>query len=317
MLLVGDLCDGRSDGRTVSLNQVDRSVDAVRAAGAQGQILFQGDSGYYSHKVAEKIVARDCLFRLAVPRTAPLWRAVARVHDDDWIDARDYDRAQVALIDYVPPGWPGGTRVVARRARYDVEQISADARSRRARTVGTVGTDRLALALGGEVDEVFAYSFFATNEELDLDEEIAQAEWAFRRRTRIKELFRDAAHGAGLNHLPSASHAVNCMWMWGALLANNLSAWLQMLAPLGTARRRIAAIRRLLIHRAARRPALTVRAAACLRNSVTRSALGMILTSTGAGLHGEPHLALSDLSHRRLTCRQFILLFVIRPLRTA
>lgn len=47
VLLVGDLCDGRSDGRTVSLNQVDRSVDAVRAAGARWQILFQGDSGYY------------------------------------------------------------------------------------------------------------------------------------------------------------------------------------------------------------------------------------------------------------------------------
>ena len=139
--------------------------------------------------------------------------------------------------------------MVARRVRYDVEEISADARSRRARTVGK---NQLALALGGELDEVFAYSFFATNEELDLDEEIAQAEWAFRRRTRIEELFRDTAYGAGLNHLPSASHTVNSLWMWGALLAYNLSAWLQMLAPLGTARRRITTIRRLLIHRAAR-----------------------------------------------------------------
>jgi hypothetical protein len=42
------------------------------------------------------------------------------------------------------------------------------------------------------------------------------------------------------------------MWMWGALLAYNLSAWLQMLAPIGAARRRIATVRRLLIRRAAR-----------------------------------------------------------------
>ncbi|MEU1600611.1 transposase, partial [Streptomyces sp. NPDC005708] len=97
-----------------------------------------------------------------------------------------------------------------------------------------------------------AYSFFATNEDLDLDEEIAQAEWEFRRRTKVEVLFRDTAHGAGLSHLPSGSHAVNSMWMWGALLAYNLSAWLQMLAPLGTARRRIATVRRLLIARAAR-----------------------------------------------------------------
>ncbi|MGW9030851.1 transposase [Streptomyces sp. NPDC055722] len=92
----------------------------------------------------------------------------------------------------------------------------------------------------------------ATNEELDLDEEIAAAEWEFRHRTKIEELFRDTAHGAGLNHLPSASHQVNAMWMWGALLAYNLSAWLQMIAPLGTAQRRIATVRRLLIRHAAR-----------------------------------------------------------------
>jgi Mg2+ and Co2+ transporter CorA len=42
------------------------------------------------------------------------------------------------------------------------------------------------------------------------------------------------------------------MWMWGALLAYNLSAWLQMLAPIGAVRRRIATVRRLLIRRAAR-----------------------------------------------------------------
>ncbi|MFE7749387.1 transposase, partial [Streptomyces sp. NPDC057428] len=89
---------------------------------------------------------------------------------------------------------------------------------------------------------------------LDLDEDIATAEWEFRRRTKIEELFRDTAYGAGLNHLPSASHAVNAMWMWGALLAYNLSAWLQTIAPLDTtgARRRIATVRRLLINRAAR-----------------------------------------------------------------
>jgi hypothetical protein len=42
------------------------------------------------------------------------------------------------------------------------------------------------------------------------------------------------------------------MWMWGALLAYNLSAWFQMLSPLGVARRRIATVRRPLIHRATR-----------------------------------------------------------------
>jgi hypothetical protein len=247
--LVADLLDGRSDGRTQSPAQIDRAVDAVRAAGATGQVLFQGDSGYYAGKVAGKIVARGGLFRLGVPRGKALWRAVAAVHDDDWTDAVDYPDAQVALLDYAPADWPDGTRVIARRVRYDADQLSADPRSRRSRTVGK---DQLALILDGIADQAYAYSFIATNEDLDLEEEIAQAEWEFRRRTKIEELFRDTAHGAGLNHLPSASHQVNALWMWGALLAYNLSAWLQMLAPIGTARRRIATVRRLLIARAAR-----------------------------------------------------------------
>nr|WTB35583.1 transposase [Streptomyces sp. NBC_00830] len=140
---------------------------------------------------------------------------------------------------------------IARRVCYDAAELSADPRSRRSRTVGK---DQLALVLDGTADQAYAYSFIATNEELDLDEEIAQAEWEFRRRTKIEEPFRDTAHGAGLNHLPSASHAVNSMWMWGAMLAYNLSAWLQMLAPIDAsgARRRIATVRRLLINRAAR-----------------------------------------------------------------
>jgi hypothetical protein len=248
-VLAADLLDGRSDGRTQSPAQIDRAVGAVRATGAGGQILFQGDSGYYAGKVAEKIVAREALFRLGVPRSRPLWRAIAWVHEDDWIDAVDYPDAQVALLDYVPAGWPEDTRVVARRVRYDAAELSTDPRSRRSRTVGK---GQLALILDGLEEQAYAYSFFATNEPLDLDEEIAAAEWEFRRRTRIEELFRDTAHGAGLNHLPSGSHAVNSMWMWGALLAYNLAGWLQMLAPIGAARRRIATVRRLLIHRAAR-----------------------------------------------------------------
>lgn len=248
-VLAADLLDGRSDGRTHAPGQIDRAVDAVRTAGATGPVLIQGDTGYYAGKVAEKIAARGCLFRLGVPRSRPLWRAVAAVHEDDWIDALDYPTAQVAVLDYAPPGWPEGTRTMARRVRYEGAELSADPRSRRSRTVGR---DQLALVLQGLEDQAYAYSFIVTNEELDLDEEIAAAEWEFRRRTRIEELFRDTAHGAGLNHLPSASHAVNSMWMWGALLAYNLTAWLQMLAPIGTARRRIATVRRLLIRRAAR-----------------------------------------------------------------
>ncbi|MFE7753420.1 transposase, partial [Streptomyces sp. NPDC057428] len=192
-VLAADLGDGRSDGRTLAPDQIDRAIDAVRATGATGQILVQGDSGYYSGTVAARITAREAVFRLAVPRTGPLWRAVSRVHEDDWICAIDYDDAQVALIDYTPAGWPEGTKVIARRVRYDADALSADPRSRRSRTVGK---DQLTLVLDGVSDAAYAYSFIATDEVLDLDEDIATAEWEFRRRTKIEELFRDTAYGA-------------------------------------------------------------------------------------------------------------------------
>jgi len=45
---------------------------------------------------------------------------------------------------------------------------------------------------------------------------------------------RDVRTGAALRHLPSGTRAANTVWMWGALLAVNLSAWLQALAGLDT-----------------------------------------------------------------------------------
>jgi hypothetical protein len=53
-----------------------------------------------------------------------------------------------------------------------------------------------------------------------------------RMRTDIEDRIRDAKHGAALRHLPSGNRTVNTVWMWGALLAVNLSAWLQELAGL-------------------------------------------------------------------------------------
>src|SRR5262249_21120441 len=55
-----------------------------------------------------------------------------------------------------------------------------------------------------------------------------------RMRTDIEDRIRDAKHGAALRHLPSGTRAANTVWMWGALLAVNLSAWLQELGGLDT-----------------------------------------------------------------------------------
>jgi hypothetical protein len=51
----------------------------------------------------------------------------------------------------------------------------------------------------------------------------------YRHRTSIENIFRDSKHGAALRHLPSGYPEVNTAWMWGALLAANMAAWLHQL----------------------------------------------------------------------------------------
>jgi len=55
---------------------------------------------------------------------------------------------------------PPHTYTLIRRVRVDAEQISTDARSRRRRTIAA---DQRTLALGGQLDHVWATSFIVTN----------------------------------------------------------------------------------------------------------------------------------------------------------
>src|SRR5664280_2910948 len=89
------------------------------------------------------------------------------------------------------PGWPEGTYTIIRRVKIGVEQLSADPRSRRRRTVAK---DQLALALGGAVDHVWAVSFIVTNIPASHGDYVGLEAW-FRNRTSIEERFREAKHG--------------------------------------------------------------------------------------------------------------------------
>ena len=130
--------------------------------------------------------------------------------------------AQVVVSSYVPAGWPPGTRTIVRRVRVAAADVRADARSRRRRTIDPA---QLALVLGGDADHCYAYSFIVTN----LTGDARSIEAWFRQRADIEERIRDAKWGMALRHLPSGNATVNAVWMWAALLALNLSAWIQVL----------------------------------------------------------------------------------------
>ena len=192
---------------------------------------MRGDVGYFAADIAWAALDNDCDFSVGVTRNKAAWRAAATIPATAWRKAKRMKGAQVAVCDYAPAGWPPGTACVVRRVKVRAGDISTDPRARRRRTIPK---DQLALALDGLVEHVYAYSFIATNLDVSTPAKAVAVEAWHRMRTDIEDRIRDAKHGAALRHLPSGTRAANTMWMWGALLAVNLSAWLPELGGLDT-----------------------------------------------------------------------------------
>jgi len=246
IVLAADLGTGRDDPRAGAGELIARAVAGLPAG--TGRPRVRADAGYFAAPVAQAAVDVGADFSIGVRRNPAVWRVLAGVAEEAWIPATGMDHAEVAVADYAPDGWPEGTRCVIRRVRYPLSQIGDDPRARRRRTIAP---GQLELALDGQADHVHAYSFIATNLPTTTLEQVAQLEQWHRSRTDIEDRIRDAKHGAALRHLPSGHHEVNAIWMWGALLAVNLSAWLHELADLdnghGRGRAHLARLRRELV----------------------------------------------------------------------
>jgi hypothetical protein len=245
--LAAELIAGNDDVRPGAGELLTRAL-AVLPAQVCGRPRVRADAGYFDATLAHTAVTAGCDFAIAAKRNPAAWRALSAVPDTDWCDARGMAGGQVAACDYTPTGWPEGTYTIIRRVKIGVEQLSADPRSRRRRTVAK---DQLALALGGAVDHVWAVSFIVTNIPASHGDYVGLEAW-FRNRTSIEERFREAKHGGGLNHLPSADAGVNSVWMWAGLLAGALNVMLQSLTGLDRqadtpGRMRIATLRQQLL----------------------------------------------------------------------
>jgi hypothetical protein len=227
VVLAADLLAGDTDPRVGVVGLFRRALAGLDAAaashGGHGRVRVRGDIGYFTKDLADAVVHAGCDFAFGATRNPATWRAAAAVPDQAWVEALGMNGAQVAVTDYAPSGWPPGTRCLIRRVRHDAASISADPRARRRRTIPA---QQLTLALDGDLERVWAYSFIVTNLDISTAEQAAAVESWYRHRTDIEDRIRDAKHGAALRHLPSGDPAVNTAWMWGALLAVNLSAWL-------------------------------------------------------------------------------------------
>jgi hypothetical protein len=226
-VLAADLMAGNEDPRPHAGALLNRALAALPARARAGRILLRADAGYFAGQLARAALFADVEFAIGAKRVAPLWRILSGVREDDWTDAIDMDDAQVAVAEYCPDWWPATTRLLIRRVRLAPDQVSADPRSRRRRTLHP---EQRALPITELADlPVYAYSFIVTNLDVSTPDNAAAVEHWYRHRTQIENVFRDAKIGAALRHLPSGYPQVNKAWMWGALLAVSIAGWLHRL----------------------------------------------------------------------------------------
>jgi hypothetical protein len=233
-VLGADLLAGNADPRAGAAGLLERALAVLPAAARAGEVALRADAGYFAGDLARAAHEHRIDFAIGAKRIAPLWRLLSGIAEENWVAAIDMPAAQVAVADYRPDWWPAHTHLLIRRVALDAGQVSTDPRSRRRRTLHP---DQRALPIADlteDADGIFAYSFIATNIELaeitdGAARGIAAVEHWYRHRTSIENLFRDAKHGAGLNHLPSGHEQVNTAWMWGALIAATVPGWLHQL----------------------------------------------------------------------------------------
>lgn len=225
IVLAGELGSGVDDPRPQAPGLIERSVAALPEG--LGRPRVRADSGFFDRKVAEAALANGADFAIAAKRNRAVWRSAAKLAEQAWTPAQGMAGAEVATCDYVPVGWPAGTRTIVRRVRVEPDEVRRDPRSRRRRTIDPT---QLALVLGGGADHAYAYSFIVTN----LDGDPIEIEVWFRGRAQVEERLRDSKCGLALRHLPSGYSTVNAVWMWSAFLALNLSVFCQSLGGIDT-----------------------------------------------------------------------------------
>jgi hypothetical protein len=269
IVLAADLGAGTDDPRASAPDLLRRALAALpERARAGGRVAARVDAGYFAGQVARAAHDEHIFFAIGAKRIAPLWRLLDGISEDGWTDAIDMGNAQVAVADYRPDWWPANTTLLIRRVRLAPDQVSADPRSRRRRTLHP-GQRALPIAGLQDAEAIYGYSFILTNLDVSAPGKAAAAEHWYRHRTTIENIFRDSKHGAALRHLPSGYPQVNTAWMWGALLAASMAAWLHQLtaatrgeeileghgtrggkAMIATLRRRLIAIPARLVHHA-------------------------------------------------------------------
>jgi len=235
--LAADLLSGDQDPRSHVIGLLGRALaalpQAIRdgAAAAGRKIALRADAGYFAGELARAAAREDMAFAIGAKRIPSMWKALAGIGEDAWRDATEMDNAQVAVSPYKPADWPEDTVLLIRRVKLDPDQVSADPRPRRRRTLHPDQRAMLFPELEAQ-PAIYACSFICTNLDCSTPARAAAVEHWYRHRTSVENIFRDSKHGAALRHLPSGDEQVNTAWMWASLIAAAVAAWLHQLTGL-------------------------------------------------------------------------------------
>ena len=184
---------------------VDELVANLRRAGATGPTTVRADSGFWSHKLIDRLDAHNVKWSITVALGSAVRAAIQTISDNAWADIAytQGGRAQVAETQYVT-----GRGKAKRTVRLVVRRT------------------RLAQDTQQQMWPDWRHHAFITN----TDHDTAAADEFHRAHAVVELAIRDLKEGSGLDHVPSGHYGANCAWLACAVLAHNIGHWTALLA---------------------------------------------------------------------------------------
>ena len=217
-ILAAELRSGNLNEHPTAIKLLRRALTTLPAV--HGPVRARMDCGFESVAIFAELRRREVGFTCSLKRTPTLHGLRLEISGRAWRPALQMPQAEIAETTHTPKGWRHEPlRLIVRRVRVPVEELSGDPRSRRRRTVPKA---QLELALAGRVEYVYAYSFILT----DLVGDAAEIEHWHRQRAQIEERIKEVKLGDGLLHFPLGTLDANRVWQTAGVIAHNLVALL-------------------------------------------------------------------------------------------